>query len=97
MTVQTLITRDELFALADKENHPAIERMLSFPGTTGVVVYQCLNLSSRDIGACSFMRFGPDCTYKTLDECYAGHLGDLPSQRRYPVSHYLKPTTETKQ
>lgn len=84
------LTLPELMDLADPEVHDSLAGMINRHDVAGICVYECLDLGSPEIGQKSFMVFGPGCTTKTIEECYKGHLGDVPSRFRHPVAHYLK-------
>lgn len=63
----------------------AVRPLLELDGTETIVVYQNQCLDSSRVGELSAMAVGPGRSY-TLDEAIKGHLGDLPSQRMYPIA-----------
>jgi len=61
------------------------------PGVSGVVCFRNLAMDSSHYGEQAALVFGAGNTYKTLEECLMGRLGDVPSRFKYPVSFYLPP------
>lgn len=76
--------------LFDQEVRPAIIERLAREDVDGVVCFTNIALDSSQCGHRTAMIFGPGCTYKTIEECAAGHLGDVPSRFQYPQEFYLK-------
>jgi hypothetical protein len=63
----------------------AVERMGRTNQAAALVLFRNLQLDSSRRGEMNVMAVGPECTYKTVDEVDGLRLGDLPSQRMYPV------------
>ena len=80
------ITVEELLKLFDPSVHDSIRRIAAKPGVTDLVVFENLQMDSSRFGDRSAVIVGPGCTYKSLEEIAGLHLGDLPSQRKYPVA-----------
>jgi hypothetical protein len=80
------ITMDELLKQFDESVHDRLRALAEKPGTSHLVVFENQMLDSSQAGARSALRIGPACTTKTLDEAAGGWLGDLPSERKYPVA-----------
>jgi hypothetical protein len=81
------ISYTELASHFHPEVHDSLERVASHPGATHLVLFQNQALDSANAGLCSALAIGPGCTRSSLEEAYAGHLNDLPSQRQYPIAH----------
>lgn len=81
----------DYLALFDKEVHAAILERLNRKDVDGVVCFVNLDFSSSQFGHRTALIYGPGCTYKTLEETAAGHLGDVPSRFQYPQEYYQKP------
>ena len=81
------ITFDEFLSKFDPDVHDNIRRAACLPGTTHVVLFENILMDSSAFGSRTAMVVGPHRTYRTLEDAYATHLGDLPSQRKYPVAH----------
>lgn len=79
------ISFTELAAHFHPEVHDSLERLASHPGATHLVLFQ--NQVLANAGLCSALAIGPGCTHVSLEEAYAGHLHDLPSQRQHPIAH----------
>lgn len=86
----TPIDRDTLYSFAHANAVPALTDSLTLPGTDGCVVFENLDFCSPEFGHRTFVVFGPQRTYKTLEELCAGHLGDVPSRFEYATRYYLK-------
>jgi hypothetical protein len=78
---------DGLLAQFDASVHDQLRRLATMPGTTHIVVFENIQMDSSECGAKSALGIGPMRTTKTLEEAAAGHLGDLPSQRKYPCAY----------
>jgi len=61
---------------------------------THFVLFENLQFDSSAFGQLAVLLIGPSCTYKTIDEIEGQHLGDLPSQRKYPVAYCEAPGAE---
>lgn len=81
------ITYAELAAHFHPEVHDSLEHLARHPGATHLVLFQNQTLDSTNAGLCSALAIGPGCTHASLEETYAGHLHDLPSQRQHPIAH----------
>lgn len=81
------ITYAELASHFHPEVHDSLEHLARRPGATHLVLFQNQALDSSSHGLCSALAVGPGCTRASLEEAYAGHLNDLPSQRQYPIAH----------
>lgn len=81
------ISYSELASHFHPEVHDALERIAKRRGATHLVLFQNQALDSANAGLCSALAIGPGCTRTSLEEAYAGHLNDLPSQRQYPIAH----------
>ncbi len=92
MMARTLkqLTREELFALFDAEVHGALEHRLAQEHVAGLLVFENLQLDSRELGQRTAVIYGPSCTFKSPAMVEGQHLHDLPSQRQYPVAFYAK-------
>ena len=60
----------------------------------GVILFENLDLSSSRLGQMSIRVYGPCCGIRTIKEVEnpACHVGDLPSQRQYPVAYAVLDT-----
>jgi len=83
--VRKLAGFEELAAMFDPEVHDALRGLIE--GATHIVVYENLDLSSSWCGERTALKVGPGCGVRTLDKALRGHLGDLPSQRQYPIAY----------
>ena len=84
------ITLEELIAKFDPSVHEKIRRIAGKEGTTHMVLFENVDFSSSRFGACSALAIGPGNTYRTLEEVENAHLGDLPSERKYPTAYVEK-------
>ena len=72
--------------LREFPNHGShLHNLVTSRGATHFVVFENQDLSSSHLGEKSGIAIGSDFTYKTLEEVEGKWLGDLPSQRKYPV------------
>lgn len=86
----TVTVWNDVLKMADQTLRDQLTAMATGDGVAGVMVYECIDLSSKRLGHKSFMIFGPGCTYKTIEEAAAGRLGDVPSRFQYPKYVWLK-------
>ena len=78
---------DELKALFDPSVHGALEQLAR--DARYIVVYQNIDFWSSRFGETSALRVGPGCQVESLEEALSIWLGDLPSQRQYPVAYLV--------
>ena len=78
-----LLTNEALLKLFDVSVHAAIAASVKRNKATHIVVAECEDFNSSNLGARTAMCVGPTCTYKTPQECDGKWLHDLPSQRQY--------------
>jgi len=84
------ISFEELLALFDESVHRQLREVFSLPITTGMVVFENQQMDSSRFGERTAVIVGPECTYKTVQECEGRHLHDLPSQRQYATYYTEK-------
>ena len=77
---------DELKAMFDPSVHGALEQLAR--DARYVVVYQNIDFWSSRFGETSALRVGPGCQVESLEEALSIWLGDLPSERQYPVAYW---------
>ena len=77
---------DELKALFDPSVHGALEQLAQ--DARYIVVYENLDFWSSRLGERSALKVGPGCSVESLEEALEIWLGDLPSQRQYPVAYW---------
>ena len=87
-----LETIDELKAMFDSSVHDALERLAQ--GARYIVVYENLNFWSSRLGERTALKVGPGCSVESLEQALQIWLGDLPSQRQYPVAYWEGRTDE---
>ena len=83
-----LSSLDELKAMFDPSVHSALEQLAR--NARWVVVYENLDFWSSRFGERSALRVGPGCTVESLEKALSIYLGDLPSERQYPVAYWEK-------
>lgn len=66
-----------------------------YPDATGIVLFVNVDFSSSQFGAWTCLPVGPSNSLKSVTEAYGRHLGDLPSQRKYPMAATLLPGFKT--
>lgn len=66
---------------------PQIKEAVKRTGATHLALARCEDLWSSQLGRETVMTVGPDCTYKTPEDCAGKWLGDLPSQRQYFIKY----------
>lgn len=88
--MQRMKSLDEFLRQFDESVHEVIRQKLEPQGVAGVACFECVQLDSSHLGERTAMIYGPACTYKTIEEIEGQHLGDLPSQRKYPQNYYQK-------
>jgi hypothetical protein len=77
---------EELKSLFDPSVHDALERLARI--ARYIVVYQNLDFWSSRFGERSALRVGPGCSVESLEQALSIWLGDLPSERQYPVAYW---------
>jgi len=77
---------EELKSLFDASVHDALERLAQ--DARYIVVYENLDFWSPRFGERSALKVGPGCQVETLEQALRIWLGDLPSQRQYPVAYW---------
>jgi hypothetical protein len=80
----------QLLEMFDPTVHSRLIANWNKPGVTGMVVFECLDMCSSNLGKRSALLTGADCTYKSASACEGQHLNDLPSQRQYPTCYAEK-------
>jgi hypothetical protein len=83
--MKKLESMEDLKALFDPSVHSALEQLAR--DARYIVVYENLNLWSSRFGDRTAVKVGPGCGVQTLEQALFGYLGDLPSQRQYPVAY----------
>lgn len=83
------MTYDELLEQFHENVHQQIKESVERNRGTHVVMAVNQQLDSSRCGEKTAMCVGPDCTYKTPDECEGKWLNDLPSQRQY-FTHFAE-------
>ena len=83
------LDKAEFYNLLDFDLHDTVARMLLHEGTTGMVVFENLDLCSSQCGNRSFMVYGPSRENKVIEDLLSQHLGDVPSRFQYPVAYYI--------
>ena len=84
------LTEQEMLEYFSDDGKKLVKKVLENPNTSGIVVFQNQVLDSSHLGDVSGLIFGPGCTYKSWEEMEDKWLGDLPSERKYPVGYYHK-------
>jgi hypothetical protein len=84
------ITLEQLLQMFDPEVHDTIQRLAQSEDTTGLVVFENLQMDSSQFSNRTAMVVGPTRTYKTVEACEGQHLYDLPSQRQYATCYWSK-------
>ena len=81
----------EFAQLFDPAIHPDILKAAELPGTSALVCFENLDLSSSELGRRSCLAVGP-MRARTEQQALESHLGMTPSRFQYPVAiHRLKP------
>lgn len=62
-----------------------------YPDAEAFVLFENLQMDSRDFGARTACIVGPGCSIESLIGCEGRYLGDLPSKRLYPRCCVLIP------
>lgn len=70
----------------DSSVHDAIDAAAKRYNATHLVCYENQQMDSSLHGKRSCLVIGPECTRKNLDDA-RHHVGDLPSERQYPVNY----------
>jgi len=63
-----------------------IEASIAKNKATHLVLFENQDFCSSQFGAKSVVCVGPECTYKTPQDCEGKWLHDLPSQRQYATT-----------
>lgn len=66
------------------ELYPMILDSIERNSATHFVYFVNPDMSSSQLGNSTGLCVGPDCTFKTPEDCRGKWLNDLPSQRQYP-------------
>jgi len=77
---------EELKSMFDPSVHGALEQLAR--DARYIVVYQNIDFWSSRFGETSALRVGPGCQVESLEEALSIWLGDLPSERQYPVAYW---------
>jgi len=83
--VKKLESLDEVKAMFDPSVHGALEQLAR--DARYIVVYENLDFWASRFGERSALKVGPGCSVESLEEALQIWLGDLPSQRQYPVAY----------
>lgn len=81
------ITYQELLAEMDPSVHENIASAARAKGATHVALARNEQMDSSAFGDKTVAVVGPNCTFKTPEDCAGQWLGDLPSQRKYFVAY----------
>jgi len=76
---------DEVKAMFDPSVHDALEQLAQ--SARWIVVYKVLDFWSSRFGHRTALKVGPGCQVETLEQALQIWLGDLPSERQYPVAY----------
>jgi hypothetical protein len=79
-------TLAEFLTLFSPSLHESLILLLSKEGVDALVCFENKMFDSPHFGERSALAVGPGCTYKSPEEVRGRHLGDLPSQRKYPIA-----------
>ena len=77
---------EELKSMFDPSVHGALEQLAR--DARYIVVYENLDFWSSRFGERSALKVGPGCSIETLEQALQIWLGDLPSERQYPVAYW---------
>jgi hypothetical protein len=81
----------EFIAQYDSKVVDAIAKNRMKPGVTGIVTLQCEVLDSSRCGMKTALIYGPECTYKSVDQMLENKGGvyvtGLPSSASFPVNY----------
>ena len=81
-----LESMDDLKSMFDPSVHDALEQLAR--DARYVVVYEVIDFWSSRFGNRTAIKVGPGCQVETLEQALQIWLGDLPSQRQYPVAYW---------
>jgi len=90
--VKKLESMDDLKSMFNPSVHGALEQLAR--DARYVVVYEVLDFWSSRLGHRTALKVGPGCQVETLEQALQIWLGDLPSQRQYPVAYWEGRTDE---
>jgi hypothetical protein len=85
-SVKRLNSLKDLMGMFDSSVHSALEQLAR--DARYIVVYENLNLWSSRLGERTALRVGPGCSVPSLERAFEIWLGDLPSERQYPVAYW---------
>lgn len=78
----------EMMEMFNESVHERLRALHAREGVEGLMVYECLDMSSSRLGARSALAYGPACSARSAQEAADRHLGDLPSERQYPIGYW---------
>jgi len=78
-------TFKELLTDFDPSVHGLLEDKMVGSHVEGMIVFENIQMDSSAFGDRSAVIYGPSCTLKSPADVDGKWLGDLPSQRKYPV------------
>jgi hypothetical protein len=78
----------EVLDMFDPSVYESLRALHAREGVEGLMVYECLDLSSSQLGARNALAYGPACSIKCAHAAAAIHFGDLPSLRKYPIGYW---------
>lgn len=75
----------------DKSVHDAIAANRKKPGVDGVATLQCAVLDSSQCGMLTALIYGPECTYKSIQDMLKNpggiYITGLPSSASFPINY----------
>ncbi len=89
---KTKVSFDYLLSLFDLNVHARIHKLAASPDTTALVVFECQQFDSSNIGKRTVMAIGPERTCSTVEQALTERLGSVPSNFQYPTVFWVKPT-----
>jgi hypothetical protein len=81
-----LASLDEVKAMFDPSVHDSLERLAR--DAKWIVVYENLDFWSSRLGERTALKVGPGCSVESLEKALQIWLGDLPSERQYPIAYW---------
>lgn len=81
------VTMECLLSKFDPSVHGAILDRIQVMQATHVVLAENLQADSPQYGRRTALCVGPECTYRTPQECEDRWLRDLPSERQYFIEY----------
>lgn len=91
------ISEKQLFGMFGEQVHGKIREKLDLEMVHGMIVFECVDTCSSNLGRRTAVTYGPGGTIPTLKSANGKWLGDLPSQRQHARWYYVKPTAQEKQ